>query len=137
MAQLAFTDFICCFRKQFLLQKGRGANQHQQRESRRTSPYYTNYNQEQHLKNDEWGMMVFIYTGCLFGFTDKEMRAELKISKETYETLRVAGKMVIRNRYTDKVLHDKVLTKVQLIKNVVLNNYLIRPAFYDALRCAV
>ena len=119
MPQLPFEDFICCFRKQFLWQTGRGG--------RRISAYYTNFNQQQHLKNDQWGIMVFIHTGTQYGFTDKQMIRELKISKTLYEVLKDETPSVLNNKYPDKLLHKKVTIKVGLVKNTILNNHFVKP----------
>lgn len=115
MPQLKFEDFITCFKKQFLLQKGKGGH--------RISPYYTNYNAEQHLKNDLWGIMVFIYTGSMFGFSDTEMRKELKIGKSLYEELKDVVPDVIHKDYPDVKLRQKVLVKIGLVKNCVYANH--------------
>jgi len=119
MAQLAFENFTACFKKQFLFQKGRGG--------RRISPYHTDKNSEQHLKNDVWGMMVFIHVGGLYGFTDRQMRKELKISESLYEELKEELPNVINYKYHDQILHRKVVVKIGLVKNSILNTHFIKP----------
>lgn len=118
MCKLDFEDYISCFKKQFLLQKGRGGH--------RISPYYTNYNQQQNLKNDQWGIIVFIYCGGKYGFTDSKMRGELKIGTSLFEVLKEETPQIISPNYPDKLLHQKVTSKIRLVKNSVLNAYFIR-----------
>ena len=118
MPKLTFDQYITCFKKQFLLQKGRGG--------RRISSYYTNYNQEQHLKNDVWGIMVFIHCGAKYGFSSKQMRMELKISPSLYEELKEETPNIINPKYADRNLHTKVITKIGLVQNAVLNAYFVK-----------
>src|SRR5688572_20599733 len=102
MKKLDFQDFIACFKKQFVFQKGRGG--------RRISPYYTNDNYEQGLKTDTWGIITFIYCGSHYGFTDAEMLAELKIKQSLYEVLKESTPAILRRDFDDYELHKKVVT---------------------------
>lgn len=111
MPKLAFDDFIVCFRKQFIFQKGRSG--------KRISKYHTDSNQEQGLKNDKWAMMVFIHTGTMYGFKDDEMQDELRIRFGLYEVLKQEVAEVIKPGYHDLALHQKVLVKIGLVKNCV------------------
>ena len=119
MLKITFEDFIYCFKKQFLLQKGKGGQ--------RISPYYTNYNQELKLKNDTWGIMVFIHCGTKFGFTDKEMVEELRIKPSLYEVLKEVTPQVLQYDYPDKRLHVKVKAKINLVNNCVYINFSVKP----------
>lgn len=118
MAVLLFKDYIICFRKQFLLQKGKGGH--------RISSYYTNYNQERHLKNDQWAIMVFIYCGSLYGFKDRQMIKELKISKSLFEILKEETPVILCKDYPDKLLNTVLRTKIGLVQNVILANYSVK-----------
>ena len=118
MAVLIFHDYIICFRKQFLLQKGKGGH--------RISAYYTNYNQERHLKNDQWAIMVFIYCGSLYGFKDAQMVKELKISRSLFEILKEETPIILHKDYPDKYLTQVLKTKIGLVQNVILTNHSIR-----------
>lgn len=116
---LKFEDYIVCFKKQFCLQKGKGGH--------RISAYYTNYNMQSGLKNDTWGIMVFIHCGLRFGFTDKEMLNELKISSSLYEILKDETPKVLSDKYPDVLLHKRVLAKIGLVNNSVLNTHFVKP----------
>ena len=118
MPKLSFESYIICFKKQFLLQKGRGG--------RRTCAYYTNYNQQQSLKNDQWGIMVFIHCGGLYGFTDGQMLAELKINKNLYDVLKEETPNILHFTYPDKLLHKMVHVKIGLVKNAVFVNHCVK-----------
>ena len=111
MAVLLFKDYIVCFRKQFLLQVGHGGH--------RISAYYTNYNQERNLKNDQWAIMVFIHCGSLYGFKDNQMLKELKISKSLFDILKEETPSIIHKDYPDKILNLVVRTKIGLVQNVI------------------
>ena len=118
MGVLLFKDYIVCFRKQFLLQKGHGGH--------RISAYYTNYNQERNLKNDQWAIMVFIYCGSLYGFKDSLMLKELKISKSLFDILKEETPEILHKDYPDKLLNTVLITKIGLVQNVILANYSVR-----------
>lgn len=118
MPKLEFDEYIFCFRKQFLFQKGHGGH--------RISQYYTNYNQQQRLKNDQWAIIVFIYCGEKYGFEDIEMRKELKISPSLYEVLKEEIPEILSSSYPDELLHKKVTSKIKLVKNSILNTYFIK-----------
>ena len=118
MAVLLFSDYIVCFRKQFLFQKGKWGHS--------VSAYYTNYNQERHLKNDQWAIMVFIHCGVLYGFTDATMLKELKISRSLYEILKEETPTLLQDNYPDKLLNEVLLTKIGLVQNVILANHSVR-----------
>jgi len=111
MPKLQFEDFISCFRKQFVFQVGHGG--------RRTSKYYVDQNSERGLKNDQWAIMAFIYTGTLYGFSDEQMFNELKISRSLYEFLKEEAVNVISPDYPDKLLNKNVRCKIGLVRNVI------------------
>lgn len=117
MPKLSFCDFIACFRKQFIFQVGKGG--------RRISPYYTAQNSEQGLKNDKWGIMVFIHTGSQYGFSDLEMMDELKIRKSLYEVLKEEVAAIIKNGHSHNLLHKKIMCKIGLVYNCVFYTHKI------------
>lgn len=118
MPSLTFDDFIICFRKQFIFQVGKGG--------RRISKYYTAKNQEQGLKNDQWAMMVFIYLGNHYGFSDDVLREELNISLRLYYFLGEEVINVIKPSYPDRNLHKKVVCKIGLVKNYIRCTHTVR-----------
>lgn len=109
--QIDFKDFINCFRKQFVFQTGKSG--------RRICKYYTWDNWGQGLKNDQWAIMVFIHTGIEYGFTDVEMLEELKIKTKLYEALKHEVAESTKKDYPDRVLRQKILTKIGLVKNCI------------------
>lgn len=115
--KLTFENFIRCFRKQFIFQVGHGG--------RRISKYYTNENAEQGLKNDQWGIMVFIHLGIKFGFSDEQMIEELKIKQHLYDFLKEEVWEIVNTDYSDKLLRRKVLTKMGLVENCIYHTYRI------------
>ncbi len=119
MPKLTFADYLCCFKKQFVFQKGHGG--------RRISGYYTALNSEQGLKNDMWAMMVMIYTGNNFGFTDLEILDELRIKTSLYKVLKEEVLNVIHHSYPDKNLHRKVKIKIGLVNNAMFYTHKVRP----------
>ena len=118
MPILTFKDFIICFRKQFIFQVGKGG--------RRISRYYTAKNSEQRLKNDQWGIMVFIYLGNQYGFPDEQLREELNISLRLYDFLGEEVLNVIKPDYPDKTLHGKVVCKIGLVRNYILHTHKVK-----------
>ena len=118
MAKLLFVDYIVCFRKQFLFQKGKWGHS--------VSAYYTNYNQERNLKNDQWAIMVFIYCGTNYGFTDIQMLKELKIRKSLYEILKEETPILLQDDYPDKLLNSVLKIKIGLVQNVILANHSVK-----------
>ena len=108
---LSFDEFIACFRKQFIFQVGKGG--------RRVSKYYTAQNQEQGLKNDQWAIMIFIYLGKLYGFSDDQLNDELNIRESLYDLLKEEVVNVMKPNYHDNLLHRKVMCKIGLVRNYV------------------
>lgn len=108
---LTFENFVKCFRKQFIFQIGHGG--------RRISPYYTAQNAEQGLKNDQWAIMCFIYLGIRYGFSDLQLRDELKIKESLYNFLKEEVENVIIPDYPNKALHRKVVVKIGLVENAI------------------
>lgn len=119
MKNLDFADFIICFRKQFVFQKGRGG--------RRISPYHTAQNYEQGLKCDTWAMIVFIYCGTHYGFSDEEMLAELRIKPSLYEVLKESTPAILKRDYDDYALHMKVITKIKLVYHHIWFTHRVDP----------
>lgn len=111
MPKLDFKDFISCFKKQFIFQKGHGG--------RRVSDYFTAKNYEQGIRNDQWAIMVLIYTGSKYGFSDEQLITELKIKKNLYEFLKEETYNAIQRDYHDKTLHQKIVCKIGLVENCV------------------
>ena len=109
--ELFFEDFVSCFRKQFQFQVGHGG--------RRISRYYARQTWERGLKNDQWAIMVFIYTGTLYGFPDDKLMAEVKIRESLYFFLKEEVDSVIQSNYPDQLLHRNVVCKIGLVKNAV------------------
>jgi hypothetical protein len=112
---LHFEDFIKCFRKQFIFQQGHGG--------RRISKYHTAKNPEQGLKNDQWAIITFIYTGNKYGFTDAQLLEELNITPSLYYTLKEETPNILLPSYPDKLLHKKIVCKIGLIYNCILFAY--------------
>lgn len=115
MPLLPFDDYITCFRKQFIFQIGKGG--------RRISKYYTAKNQEQGLKNDQWAIMIFIYLGKLYGFSDDELNDELGIRESLYDLLKEELLNVIKPDYADHNLHKKVVCKIGLVRNYIRHTH--------------
>lgn len=113
--KLEFKEFIACFRKQFYFQTRKGGRFH--------SHYYTNCNKQQGLKNDQWAMMIFIHLGTLYGFSDIQIKEELKLRKSHYELLKEEVRKVYRPSYYDRKLHDKVVVKSGLVINAIYRNH--------------
>jgi hypothetical protein len=115
---LTFENFITCFRKQFIFQIGHGG--------RRISKYYTAQNAEQGLKNDQWGLMCFIYLGAKYGFSDLQLRDELKIKENLYNFLKEEVENVIKPDYQNKALHKKVVSKIGLVENAIYYTHRVK-----------
>lgn len=118
MPSLTLDDFIICFRKQFIFQVGKGG--------RRISRYYTAKNSEQRLKNDQWAIMVFIYLGNQYGFSDLQLLDELNIRKPLYDFLEEEVLNVIKPNYPDKNLHSKVVCKIGLVRNYIFHTHQVK-----------
>jgi hypothetical protein len=108
---LKFEDFVRCFRKQFIFQKGKGSG--------RSSRYFTDYNSEQGMQHDQWGIMAFIHTGAHYGYSDNLLRKELNIPINLYETLKEEAAGAVKPDYPDQQITRKILTKAGLVKNCV------------------
>lgn len=119
MRQLAFDDFVICFRKQFIFQTGRGG--------RRLSKYYTNYSLEEGRKRDSHrALMVFIYTGKRYGYTANQMLSELKIRDSLYDVLHDEVHKIVAKGYPDKELCRKIKIKIGLVENAVYYTHKIK-----------
>jgi hypothetical protein len=116
MQKIKFEDFITCFRKQFIFQRGRSG--------RRNCKYYPINTPG--LSNNKWIIYVFIHTGKKFGFSDQELQSELHLKKEFYNYMKRESSKILQPTYDDKVLQKKVIIKIGLVENCTSHTYHVK-----------
>ena len=70
--------------------------------------------------------MTFIYLGEKYGFSDTEMRNELRIKESLYNFLKEEVENVICPGYSDKSLHKKVVNKIGLVENAIYYTHRVK-----------
>jgi hypothetical protein len=118
MALLPMEDFVFCFRKQFMFQRGKGGM--------RVGKYYPIKSGALGLKTDKWVILVFMYVGEICGFTDDEMRKELGIKASLYEVLKKELPNITSGKYPDKMLYKIISNKSKLVRNSLFNTYRLK-----------
>lgn len=108
---ISMQQFAACVRKQISFQNGKCGH--------RKDMYYTAYNNEMGLATDTWGMIVFIYCGDRLGFTDDQMRHELKIQPSMYDVIKQAVPYTTTSKCDNPMLYKVVTTKIGLVKNSI------------------
>jgi len=115
---LKMKDFTICIRKQIQFQAGKGGL--------REAMYYTNYNNELGLQTDTWGMMVFIHVAKKCGFSDIEIKKELKLKDAEYFWLKEEAGVNISPACADPALYKIIKHKIGLLKNSILHHYNVK-----------